>query len=80
MAAFEGHLAERGARSYWLQTDTSCTWQWYERHGYARVADVALDRAFSMPAALCPAPGEGAGPEQGREPAAHVFMYRKDLE
>lgn len=80
MAAFEGHLAERGAHSYWLQTDTSCTWQWYERHGYVRVADVALDRAFSMPAALCPAPGEGAGQEQGREPAAHVFMYRKDLE
>ena len=80
MRAFEEHLAERDARSYWLQTDTSCTWQWYERHGYRRVADVALDRTFAMPATVCPAT-EGAGAAGticGASPA-HVFMYRKDL-
>ncbi len=73
MAAFERHLAERGARSYWLQTDTSCTWEWYERHGYVRVADVPLAPSFAMPAMACASPGSPAdGP-------ARVFMYRKDL-
>ena len=73
IATFERHLAERGAPSYWLQTDTSCTWEWYDRHGYVRVADVALDAAYAMPVPACPAPdGAAGGP-------AHVFMYRKDL-
>lgn len=69
VGTFERILEEKGAASYWLQTDTRCTWQWYERHGYTRVADVALGAEYPMPdAAAC-------DPEE----PPHVFMYRKDL-
>lgn len=69
IGAFERTLAEQNAASYWLQTDTRCTWQWYERHGYARVADVALGAEYPMPDAVACDPEE----------PPHVFMYRKDL-
>lgn len=72
VAAFEHALAQTGATSYWLQTDSTCTWEWYERHGYIRVADVALGAGYPMPdAARCT--GQAA-PEP-----PHVLMYRKDL-
>lgn len=73
MHAFESDLRRRGIESYWLQTDTSCAWQWYERHGYRRVADVELDASYPMPDAL---PPRGEGNACG---ASHAFMYRKAL-
>lgn len=70
IAAFERELSDRGARSYWLQTDSTCTWEWYERHGYVRVADVELSTGYPMPdAAACAT----------QDSRPHVFMYRKDL-
>lgn len=69
MAAFEERLRELGAQSFWLQTDSTCTWQWYDAHGYARVADVELSADYPMPP---------AGAVEG-EPAPHVFMYKKEL-
>lgn len=71
MAAFEQRLRELGHASYWLQTDTTCTWDWYERHGYLRAADVELDERYPMPPA-----GQPTEPDA---PVPHVFMYRKDL-
>lgn len=71
MAAFEDALHRLGATSYWLQTDSTCTWQWYERHGYQRVADVELDERFPMP--------DAPEARSGAQGAPHVFMYRKDL-
>ncbi len=69
MAAFEERLRELGAESFWLQTDSTCTWQWYDAHGYARVADVELSADYPMPP---------TGVVEG-EPAPHVFMYKKEL-
>lgn len=71
MAAFERRLRELGHAGYWLQTDTTCTWDWYERHGYLRAADVELDGHYPMPPT-----GQPAAPGA---PAPRVFMYRKDL-
>ena len=69
-SAFEERLHELGCQSFWLQTDSTCTWQWYENHGYTRVADVPLSSDYPMPPV-------GAQPE-GSEPA-HVYMYKKEL-
>lgn len=71
VAAFEDALRANGQKSYWLQTDTRCTWQWYERHGYVRVADVALSPAYPMP--------DGPACRTSDTEPPHVFMYRKDL-
>ena len=68
MAEFQKRLEGLGAQSYWLQTDSTCTWQWYENHGYTRVADVELSADYPMPPT-----GETT------DEAPHVFMYKKDL-
>lgn len=73
IASVEGALRSAGQASYWLQTDSRCTWQWYPRHGYERVADVALDARHPMPDAPVPGMPGSAGE------APHVFMYRKDV-
>ncbi len=70
MAAFDERLRELGAQSFWLQTDSTCTWQWYDAHGYTRVADVELSADFPMPPTGSVAEGD---------PAPHVFMYKKEL-
>lgn len=70
MAAFEEILSQHNAGSYWLQTDTTCTWEWYERHGYVRAADVELTEDYPMPPH-----GRVFDPAS---PAPRVFMYRKD--
>lgn len=67
MAEFERRACELGAETFWLQTDSTCTWQWYEDHGYTRVADVELTADYPMPPA-------GAADEP-----AHVYMYKKAL-
>ena len=72
ITAFEDTLRTAGQVSYWLQTDTRCTWQWYERHGYVRVADVPLPPGYSMP------DGPACHPSDAAEPP-RAFMYRKDL-
>ena len=68
MQTFQERLVGLGAESYWLQTDSTCTWQWYENHGYTRVADVPLTADYPMPP---------TGEADGEPP--HVYMYRKDL-
>jgi ribosomal protein S18 acetylase RimI-like enzyme len=65
MAAFERAVRATANPAFWLQTDTTCTWEWYEAHGYVRVAGVVLDDSYPMP---------GTGPSP-----AHVFMYRRDV-
>ena len=35
---FEDYLRAQGARDYYLFTDTTCTYGYYERHGFTRVA------------------------------------------
>lgn len=37
MREFHKILADRGERGFWLQTDSTCSWEWYEKHGYTRV-------------------------------------------
>lgn len=69
MAAFEHLVSQLPEPGYWLQTDTTCTWQWYERHGYTRVADVALTADYPMPPHGLPTNGSSAG--------HRVFMYQK---
>lgn len=70
---FERRLREAGQSHYWLQTDTSCSWQWYPAHGYRQVAAVDLGQEFAMP----PVMGEGgAGEPQGQ---ARAFMFCRDL-
>ena len=64
---FETRLKELGCASYWLQTDSTCTWQSYDDHGYTRVADVALSAEYPMP------------PRGDQSGDVHVFMYKKDL-
>jgi ribosomal protein S18 acetylase RimI-like enzyme len=49
VSEMERRMRDAGAHSYWLQTDTTCSWQWYESHGYERVADVELSEEFVMP-------------------------------
>lgn len=72
-ARLEGALRAAGQPSYWLQTDSRCTWQWYARHGYERVADVELTRGYPMPDARVP------GLPDASLAAPRVFMYRKDI-
>lgn len=40
---FEDHLAMRGSHSYYLLTDESCTYGYYDRHGFERIARVDAD-------------------------------------
>lgn len=82
MRAFEQALDGLGATSYWLQTDSTCTWTWYETHGFKRVADVPLTAEFPMP----DSPAALADTDDGSRDSAdispespRVFMYRKDL-
>ena len=70
MAAFDDILAAHHATSYWLQTDTTCTWEWYEHHGYVRAADVELSAHYPMPP-------EGSHLSLHAE-RHRVFMYRRD--
>ena len=35
---FEDYLLAEGVGGYWLFTDTGCTYDWYDRHGFRRVA------------------------------------------
>ena len=35
---FEDYLLAGGIGGYWLFTDTGCTYDWYDRHGFRRVA------------------------------------------
>ena len=70
MAAFEEILSHHNVGSYWLQTDTTCTWEWYERHGYVRAADVELSEDYPMP--------PHGYVFDSALPTPRVFMYRKD--
>ncbi len=82
MGEFERTLAKLGASTYWLQTDSTCTWTWYEAHGYQRVADVPLSEDYPMPdapAALACASSDTQSPAGSPAEAPRVFMYRKDL-
>ncbi len=82
MKAFEQTLDELGATTYWLQTDSTCTWSWYEAHGYRRVADVELTEDYPMPdapEALACATSGAKDPQGTPNANPRVFMYRKDL-
>lgn len=46
---FEAHLKARGARSYYLMTDESCSYGYYDRHGFQRIATYRLDEAETDP-------------------------------
>lgn len=61
---WEEELRGLGQQSYYLFTDSTCTYEWYDAHGYERIAE--LHHTFPAP--------EGEEPE----PAAS-FLYRKDL-
>lgn len=74
MAAFEQHLSARGATSCWLETDDDCTWSWYERHGYVRVAEID-----QPPLALPADASEELAERAAARPASHAYIYRKDL-
>lgn len=67
IAAFEQAARDAGQSGYWLQTDTACSWGWYDAHGFTRAAEVELDERFPMP------PGDQDAP------AARVFLYVKEL-
>lgn len=69
MAAFEHLVSQLPEPGYWLQTDTTCTWEWYERHGYTRVADVVLTADYPMPPHGLATNDSGSG--------HRVFMYQK---
>jgi GNAT superfamily N-acetyltransferase len=43
---FERRLRDAGQQGYWLQTDTTCSWQWYDAHGYERVTSIDLGDGF----------------------------------
>ena len=61
---WEETLRGLGQASYYLFTDTTCTYEWYDAHGYERIAE--LHHTFPAP--------EGEEPED-----AASFLYRKDL-
>ena len=61
---WEETLRGLGQASYYLFTDTTCTYEWYDAHGYERIAE--LHHTFPAP--------EGEEPEE-----AASFLYRKDL-
>lgn len=75
--AWEGKLLQAGCKSYWLQTDTSCSWTYYENRGYTKVADIELGSEFTMPGRAVAKAGVHAG--EGAPAAPHALMYRKDL-
>ena len=78
---FEQHLREAGQTSYWLATDSLCSWQWYEAHGFTRCADVELGPEFALPPGD-PAINDMLDPVQsagGDGERPHAFMYRKEL-
>ncbi len=48
---FEDYLRSRGAQDYYLFTDTMCTYSYYEKHGFTRVAlcnDVEADEDITI--------------------------------
>ena len=40
MDEFAQHCDRRGDEAFWLMTDDDCTWDWYDRHGFERVASI----------------------------------------
>ncbi len=77
VTTFEQLLIDLGVQSYWLQTDSACSWQWYEHHGYTRVSDIKLDPdVYIMPDAMKDASSDAT---DGSESGLHTYMYRKTL-
>lgn len=73
LARWEETLRGRDARSYYLFTDSTCTYEWYDRHGFERIAELHE----ALPA---PADPEGEPKGLGDEPEDFAsFLYRRDL-
>ena len=76
LAEYERHVAARGSSGFWLSTDDDCTWQWYERHGFERIACVEKplrDEVDGRPVGGCVATADRPG-------VLHTYIYRKRVE